>query len=98
MICKISYAPRDELFFNLVRSQIIGFFRSLGSFSKRSVKLRSQITDFTTIHNVNELKKEVDSFMSTNGSKLLETSPKDYEAFIDFFYKTQKSDYVHESK
>ena len=78
MVCKISYTPRDELFFNVVRSPFHSFFRSLGSISKRSIKVRSQITEFTTIHNVNELKKDVDSFMSTNGSKLLETCPRDY--------------------
>lgn len=33
--------------------------------------------------------------MSNNGSKLLETKPKDYDSFIDFYYKTQKSNYVN---
>lgn len=99
MICKISYSPRDELFFNMVRSPLYNFLRSLGSFSKRSLKVRTQITEFSSaIHNINELRKDVDSFMSTNGSKLLETNPKDYENFIEFFYKTQKTNYVNETK
>jgi len=99
MICKISYSPRDELFFNMVRSPLYNFLRSLGSFSKRSLKVRTQITEFSSaIHNINELRKDVDSFMSTNGSKLLETNPKDYENFIEFFHKTQKTNYVNETK
>ena len=95
MICKISYSPRDELLFNMVRSPFFNFWRSLGSFSKRTIKVRSQITEISGIHNVNELKKDIDSFMSNNGSKLLETRPKDYDSFIDFYYKTQKSNYVN---
>ena len=71
MITKISYAPRDELYFNMVRGPILNFWRSLGSFSKRSLKARSQITEFQNIHSSNELKKDIDEFMSTNGSKLL---------------------------
>lgn len=71
MICKFTYSPRDELFFNLVRSPFFNFWRTLGSFTKRGLKVRSQITEVSGIHNVNELKKDIDGFMSNNGSKLL---------------------------
>lgn len=71
MVCKISYSPRDELFFNMVRSPLFNFWRSLGSFSRRTIKVRSQVTESSSIHNANELKRDVDGFMSNNGSKLL---------------------------
>lgn len=36
--------------------------------------------------------------MANNGSKLLETNPQDYDSFINFYHKTQKNDYVHQTK
>lgn len=62
----------------MVRGPLFNFWRSLGTFTVRSLKVRSQITDISNIHNTNELRKDVDEFMSTNGSKLLETNPKDF--------------------
>lgn len=44
----------------MVRSPIFNIFRAFGSINCLTVKIRSQVTEIRNIHNVNDIKKDID--------------------------------------